>query len=152
QHERRPPQSRAAGKVAVRDAGEDIEALGGAADGLRYQLARDPREREAVAGEALQEGDVGSEPSEVRRAVDRNVDVAAPGVVHAHPIELRKDAQHACTRGARSIEGLEARIVDAAAEEKAVIRGTPEIIEHPVHVTHRGVVRDELPRALKSER
>ena len=120
--QRRPPQRRTAGKVAVRDPGEDVKALRSAADGVRHELAGNPGERNAVAGEALQEVDVGGEPSEVGRAVERNVDVPAPGVVDAHPLELRKDAQHAGARGARSIEGLEARIVDTAArsEERRV--------------------------------
>lgn len=100
----------------MRNAREHVKAPGGAADGLGDQLAGDARERDAVAGEALQEINVGRESAEVRRTVERDIDFAAPGVLDPHVAQLRKHGEHARACGGGRIEGAQPRVVHAAAE------------------------------------
>ena len=97
------------GKSPMRNPREHVEALGGARHGLGHQLAGDAGQHHAVAGEALQEIDVRREASEMRRAVQRDVDVAAPGVFDARDRELREHARDARAQHARGIERIDAR-------------------------------------------
>jgi len=42
----------------------------------------------------------------MRSAIERDVDLPAPGVVDAHVLQLRKNGEHARAGGARGIEEL----------------------------------------------
>jgi hypothetical protein len=136
----------------VRDAREHIEASAVARDRLGEQFAGDAGERDAVAAEALQEVDLGLEPAEVRRAVHRDVHVAAPGVVDGGVRELREHLQHARAGGATGAERVEPGIAHAPAEEQAVVGRAPEVVDHPVDIRDRSVVADERGGALGAER
>ncbi len=87
----------------------------------------------------------------MRGAIERNVDVPAPGVLDAHPLELRKHPQHPGAGGARRVEGAEPGVVHTPAEEQPVIGRAAEVIEHPVHVADRRVVGDQPPRPLGTQ-
>ena len=105
----------------VRDAGEEIEALARAGDGLGQQFPGDAGERDAVTGEPLQKIDVGLEPPEMRRAVHRDVHIAAPSVVDVDIGELREHPEHARPRGAARAERVEPRVAHAPAEQQSMI-------------------------------
>src|SRR5258708_24513126 len=132
EHQGRAAQQRAARKIAVRDAREQIEEPGAAGDRFGGQHAGDARERDAVPAESLQVPDMGGQAPEVGRAVQGDVDVSAPVIVHARPGELRENAQHPRPRGRRDLKTLDPGITYAAAEQQPVIGGSAEIIEHPV--------------------
>ncbi len=66
QHQARQPQGRAAGKPAVADPGEDVEAFRRAGDRLRDQLAGEAGQRHALAGKALRVVDRAVEPADIR--------------------------------------------------------------------------------------
>src|SRR5262245_28551883 len=104
----------------MRDAREEIEALSRAGHGFRDELSGDTRERDAVARESLHEVDVRREPAEVRRAIERDVEIAAPGIVDARVGELRKDAHQALARAPRRAR-VETRIAHAPAEQQPVV-------------------------------
>jgi len=105
----------------MRNPREHIEAPGGSGDGLGDQFARNPGKGDTVAGEALQKVDIGCQAAEMRSAIERDVDLPAPGVVDAHVLQLRKRGEHAHAGGARGIEGAEPGVVHPPAEQQAVI-------------------------------
>ena len=74
----------------MRDAGEYIETRCGATDGFRDQLSGNTGEGDSMAREALEKVHIGRQSPKVRCPVERDVDMAAPGVVHAHIGELGK--------------------------------------------------------------
>src|SRR6185437_15808312 len=81
EHQRRPAQQRTARKAAVRNCREHVEAFSRTGDGLGHEFARDAGQSESLAREALQEIDNRRKTPEMRRAIDRDVDVSAPGVL-----------------------------------------------------------------------
>jgi len=83
-----------------------VEAPGDSGDGFGHQFARNPGKRDTVAGEALEKVDIGRQAAEVRRTIERDVDFAAPGVVDAHVLQLRKHGEHAragCARASKEL-------------------------------------------------
>src|SRR6516162_1901907 len=58
QHQRWPPKPSAAGKIAVRNAGKDVEPLGHAGDGFGGKFPAQPRQPTAGAGKSLQKKDI----------------------------------------------------------------------------------------------
>jgi hypothetical protein len=105
----------------VRNPRKHVEAPGDSADGFGHQFARNPGQGDAVAGEALEKVDIGRQAAEVRSAIERDVDVAPPGVVDAHVLQLREHGEHARAGCARGIERAEPGVVHAPAEQQSVI-------------------------------
>src|SRR6185436_15701972 len=118
QHQRGPPEIRAARKIAMRDAREQVEALRVAADDFARDAARDSRDHHAVARESLQVEGIRAEPPEVRRAIQRDVDESAPGVLDARLGELREYLVDARAHHARRVEWIDAGVAHAPAEQQ----------------------------------
>ncbi len=131
---------------------EHVESLGSARDGLGRQCAGDSCQRQSVTAEALQEPDVGRELPEMRRAIHRDVEPAAPAVVDPGGGELRKYAQQARARCAAVTRVGKATVADAPAEQQPVIGGATKVVEYPVHVADRGIVRNQLPGTVLAQR
>jgi len=92
----------------VRNPRENVEAIGRATDDFADQFARHAGDHHAVPGEALHEIRVGPQPPEVRRAIQRDVEKAAPGVLDACLGELREHARDPLAQHLRRVEGIDA--------------------------------------------
>src|SRR5688572_21086638 len=106
----------------MRDAGEHVEAFRGAADHFTDEFAGDAGNHHAVAREPLHEPGVRAEAAEMRRAVQRDVEVAAPGVFNARFGKLRKYLGDAGPEDACRIEWIDARVTHSTTEQQAVVR------------------------------
>ena len=102
-----------------------------------------------MAREALHEIDVGAQPAEMRRHVQRDVHEAAPGVLDAQVGQLRKHLQHAAADARDQVARRHARVAVAAAEQQAVVRAQAEVVEDEVGVRCGAAPRQQRLRARR---
>ena len=81
---------RTAGEGQMLDARQEIEAFGLAPHAFRHQLSVHAGKRHALAGIAMGIIDGGRKPAAIGDAVGGDGDVAAPGMIDLHILELRK--------------------------------------------------------------
>ena len=145
---------------AARGRPERRDAAGGGRGRIVPPGRRPPRRRagrhachgDPVPGEALEVENVRREVAEIRRPVHGDVHVPSPHVVEPRLGELRKYLEHPGAGGAPAVRLVDARVADPPAEEQAVVRGTPVIIEHEVHVGDRVILAHQAAHAVLAQR
>ena len=131
------------GNGGGRQAGEHVEALGRAGDGLRHQLAGEGGRRDAVARVALGEVHIWCKPSKMGQTVHGDGQGAAPGVVDGHRAQLGEDPQHLAADEALEVGREPPGVVLAAAEDQPAVRGQAEVVHDEQGVVDAGRVGDE---------
>jgi hypothetical protein len=96
-----------------------------------------------MPGKTLDVVGIGTQAAEMGRAIGGDVDVAAPGVVHADVGELWEHRADSPPEHTRGIERIDARVTHPPAEQQARVLEHAEIIEDPVHVGDRRAVTDQ---------
>ena len=91
-------------------------------------------------------------PSDIGRAVQGAVDMAAPAVVDLYPAQLREHALQVGPGGCRHVLGDAAQVGAAAAEQQAVVRSDAEVVGDELVVDGAGAAREQRARQLRVQR
>ena len=81
----------------MRDACEDIEALGGAGDGFGHQLTCEAGKGHAVTGKSLHIEYIGREPSEIRPQAYATLTSASVGNIRSMRLAMDSASCGGCT-------------------------------------------------------
>jgi hypothetical protein len=109
---------------------------------IGHRARRGQGRQHTVPGVALQPVKVAAS-TDIRCALDRQVDMTAPGELELDTFQLRKHAFETRPGSAGDVFGHAAQISAATAEQQPVVRRATEIIEHELVVGDADVARQQ---------
>ncbi|MCY1526586.1 hypothetical protein D9M68_616200 [compost metagenome] len=127
----------------MREAGEGVEALGLAAQGLGQHLAGDVGVGHAVAAAALGVVDVVADPADLGQAGQRQQEVAGPGEVDLHVLQLREGLEHLRPDDGLDVGRVTGTVDHATAVDQALVAGEAVVVQQVVAVLYAVILRQQ---------
>ncbi len=127
----------------MRQAGESVEALGLAAQGFGQDLAGDVGVGHAVAAATLGIVDVVADAADLGQAREGQQEVAGPGEVDLHVLQLREGLEHLRPDDRLDVRRIASAIDHAATIDQALVAGEAIVVEQVIAVFHAVVLRQQ---------
>ena len=118
----------------MRQARKRIKTLSLTSQGLRQYFACQVRVRHAMTATALGVIDVVTQAADLRQTRQGEEEIAGPGVVDLHVLQLRKGLEHFRSDDRFDIRRVPRAIDHAAAEDQALVAGEAVVVEQVVAV------------------